>query len=327
MRRREFITLLGGAAAAWPLAAHGQQTAMPVIGFLGISSPHIFMPRLAAFRQGLNEMGYVEGQNTTIEYRWANDQPDRLAELAVDLVRRNVSVIATTGGTASVLAAKAATSAIPIVFATGTDPIELGLVTSFNRPGGNITGVSFLTITVVAKQFEVLHEIVPNAGVVGLLVNPTNATTADIIGKVQAAANALGQRLFVVNAAAERDLEATFATFVQQRVGALMVSPDVFFFGQRDRIVAFAARHAMPAIYASREFPAAGGLMSYGTDIDDAYRQEGVYVGRILKGEKPADLPVQQSVKVALVINFKTARTLGITIPLPLSGRADEVIE
>jgi putative ABC transport system substrate-binding protein len=325
MRRREFITLLG-ATATWPFSARAQQT-MPVIGFLGVSSPDSYAPRLVAFHQGLNESGYVEGQNAIIEYRWANDRYDQLSELAVDLVRRKVTVIAIGGGGAAAFAAKAATSTIPIVFATGGDPIELGLVASLTRPAGNITGVSFLTSTLVAKQFEVLHEIVPNAGVVGILVNPANPLAKIEIRNVQAAADSLGQKLLVVEVAAESELERAFTTFVQQRVGALLVLPDVVFYGRRNPIVAAAARHLIPAIYPSREFAAAGGLVSYGTSIDDAYRLVGVYVGRILKGEKPADLPVQQSVKVELVINFKTARMLGISIPLPLSGRADEVIE
>ncbi len=331
MKRRAFIALLGG-TAAWPLVARphvarAQQAPLPVIGLLGISSRDTFASRLTAFHKGLGETGYVEHRNVAIDYRWADDQPDRLPALAADLIQRRVAVIATTGGTASALAAQAATSTVPIVFATAADPVDLGLVASFNRPGGNLTGVSFLISTVAPKQFEALHETVPNAGTIGVLVNPTNANAKFEIARVQAAADAVGRKLHIVHAANGSDLETAFATLLQQRVGAFMVAPDVFFFGQRNHIVSWAARHGVPGIYPSREFPEAGGLMSYGTSVDDAYRQEGVYVGRILKGEKPADLPVQQVVKVELVINLKTAKVIGVTIPLPLSGRADEVIE
>ncbi|MET0722811.1 MAG: ABC transporter substrate-binding protein [Tardiphaga sp.] len=328
MRRRDLLGLLCCTAAGWPAASRAQQLAMPVIGFLGLSSPGAFSPRLSAFRKGLAEAGFVENRNVAIEYRWADDDVSRLQELAADLVRRNVNVIATAGGPAPALAAKAATSTIPIVFATpGSDPIELGLVASMNRPEGNITGVGFLVSTVSGKQLEVLHEAAPNAMTVGLLVNPTNPNMSYYIKNVQDAAEVFGRKLLVVRAATEAELDTALATLADHRVGALLATPDVFFFRQRERIGSWAARKNVPGMYASREFPEAGGLMSYGTSIDDGYRQEGVYVGRVLKGEKPADLPVQQAVKIELVINLKTAKALGLDIPITLLGRADEVIE
>jgi putative ABC transport system substrate-binding protein len=327
MRRREFITLLGG-AAVWPLAARAQQTAMPVIGFLGLSSPDAFSGRLAAFKNGLAAAGFSENRNVEVIYRWAHDEADRLPRLAADLVNRNVNVIATTGGPASAFAAKTATSSIPIVFATpGSDPIELGLVASMNRPGGNITGVGFLVSTISGKQLELLHETVPNAKSVGLLVNPANPNTQNYVRNVQIAADALGREVLVLRAATETELTKALETLAEQRVGAFIAVLDVFFFRQREQIVSWAARHAVPGMYASRDFPEIGGLMSYGSSLDDAHRQEGVYVGRVLKGEKPGDLPVQQAVKIELVLNLRTAKALGLTIPLPLSGRADEVIE
>jgi putative ABC transport system substrate-binding protein len=327
VRRREFITLLGGATAALPLTARAQQSAMPVIGYLSSLSPDTYAPRLAAFRKGLAESGYVEGRSIAIEYRWAEGQYHRLPALAADLARREVAVIAAMGGDTSALAAKAATATIPIVFAVTADPVKSGLVSSLNRPGGNVTGVNFLLSMMTAKLFEVLQEVVPNAAAIGFLVNPRGANAEPDISEVRVAAHALGRRLFVASASSEPEIDAAFATLVQERVGALLVGNDVFFYSQRGRIVALAARHAIPAMYNVREYPAAGGLMSYGTSVDDAQRLAGVYVGRILKGAKPADLPVVQSTKVEFVVNLKTAKMLGLTFPLPLIGRADEVIE
>jgi putative ABC transport system substrate-binding protein len=327
MQRREFIKLIGGAAAAWPLAARAQQPAMPVIGFLGSESPDLFAGRLRAFRQGLDEAGFVESRNVAIEYRWARGEYDRLPVLAADLVRQSVTaMVATT--TPSVLAAKAATMTIPIVFLTSSDPVEVGLVASLNRPGGNMTGVSNLTVETGAKQMEMLHELVPTATLIALLVNPANPVLADTLSRgLQAAARAIRQQILVVSASTESDLDTAFTTLVEQRVGALVVGTDPFFNSRPDQLVALAARHAMPAIYPYRELAVAGGLMSYGTSLADAYRLVGVYTGRILKGEKPADLPVQQSTKVEFVINLKTAKALGLTFPITLLGRADEVIE
>jgi ABC-type uncharacterized transport system substrate-binding protein len=327
IRRREFITLLGGATAAWPLAARAQQAGMPVVGYLGGLSPDTFAPRLAAFRKGLAESGYVEGRSVAIEYRWAEGQYDRLPALAAELVRRQVAVIAAMGGDAPAFAAKSASTTIPIVFAVAADPVKAGLVSSLNRPGGNLTGVNFLLNMIAAKLFEVLNETVPKATTVGFLINPSGPEAESAISEVRLAAQALGQELFVVKATSEHEIDAAFATLAQERVGALLVGNDVFFYSRREQIVALAARHAMPAIYNVREFAQAGGLMSYGTSVDDAQRQAGVYVGRILQGAKPTDLPVQQAVKVELVLNLKTAKTLGLTFPLTLLARADEVIE
>jgi putative tryptophan/tyrosine transport system substrate-binding protein len=327
LRRREFITLLAGAAAGWPLATRAQQAGLPVIGFLGSGSLETDAFRVAAFRQGLSERGYVEGRNVTFEYRWAEGQYERLPALANDLVRRQVALIAAIGASPSARAAKGATTSIPIVFASGTDPVKLGLVASLNRPGNNLTGVSFLINVLVTKQFELLRETVPNATVIGFLVNPSAPGTESDTRDVQAAADAVGQKLVVVKAAAASEFEAAFETLVQQGVNALLVNGDAFFTTQHKQIVAMAASRALPSIDGIREFVALGGLMSYGTNMNDAYRWVGIYAGRILKGEKPADLPVQQSVKVELVINLKTAKALSLTFPITLLGRADEVIE
>jgi putative tryptophan/tyrosine transport system substrate-binding protein len=325
--RRQFLSALGGAAATWPLPARAQQPALPVIGYLTSLSPGPGDIRRAAFWQGLKTTGYVEGQNVAIESRWADGHYDRLPALAADLVSRKVSVLAAVGGNPSAVAAKAATTTVPIVFVIGGDPVKLGLVSSLSHPGGNLTGSSFLLNTLTAKRLELLHELVPAAKVVGYLVNPTNPSSQSELTDVQAAARALGLQLIILNANNEREIDAAFADFSQQRITAFFTGADIFFFNRREQIVALAARYAMPAIYHLRDFAADGGLMSYGTSLDDAYRLAGVYAGRILKGEKPADLPVQQSVKVELVINLKTAKPLGLTFPLTLLGRADEVIE
>ena len=287
LRRREFVSLLGG-AAAWPLVARAQQPAKPVVGYLGGLSRDTYAPRLAAFHKGLAERGYVDGRSVEIEYRWANGQYDRLPELAADLVRRQVAVIAAMGGDAPAFAAKAASTTIPIVFAVTADPVKAGLVSSLNRPGGNITGVNFLLNTIAAKLFEVLNETVPKATTIGFLVNPSGPEAEFAVSEVSLAAQALGQQLFVVKAASEYEIDAAFAILAQERVGALLVGNDVFFYSRREQIVALAARHGMPAIYNVREFVQAGGLMSYGTSVDDAQRQAGAYVGRILQGTKPA---------------------------------------
>jgi putative ABC transport system substrate-binding protein len=325
MRRREFITLVGGVAAAWPVAARGQQPAMPVIGFLHHASPDVAAGLAAAFRQGLKETGFVEGQNVRIEYRWAQGRYDLLPELAADLVRREVAVIMTNTPTSQV--AKAATSTIPIVFASADDPIPLGLVASFNRPGGNATGIYFLIAALEGKRVEFLHEVVPKPGTIALLVDPNFPSAATQTLAMRQAARSLGLNLLVVTAGTERDIDTAFATLVRERAGALAVAASGFFFFHREQLVALAAHHGMPVVYPWRDAAAAGGLMSYGASPFDAYRQAGIYAGRILKGEKPADLPVQQAVKVEFVINLRTAKALGLTVPLPLLGRADEVIE
>jgi putative tryptophan/tyrosine transport system substrate-binding protein len=325
VRRREFITLLGG-AAAWPLAARAQQAAMPVIGFLNGASPDGYAPSVTAFRQGLKEAGYVDGQNATIEYRWAEGHYDRLPALAADLVQQKVTVIAATT-TPAALAAKAATSTVPIVFTTGGDPIKLGLVASLRRPGGNVTGSTQLSVEVGPKRLELARELFPGATTVALLVNPANPLAATVSKDLQAVADTLGLRLHVLHASTEADFEAACGTAAQLRVALVISTPDPLFGSHAAQLGALALRHSVPAIYFQREFAAAGGLMSYGGSITDTYRLAGLYAGRILKGEKPADLPVVQSTKVELILNLKTAKALGITVPLPLSGRADEVIE
>ena len=327
MRRREFSTLLGGAALAWPLAARAQQPTIPVIGFLHNASYGARREQIAVFHQGLNEAGYTVGRNVAIEYRWAEGQNDRLPTLAAELVRRQVAVIATPGSTPSALAAKAATNSIPIVFWVASDPVDVGLVASLNRPGGNLTGVAILGTELAGKALDVLHESLPTATSIGLLVNPTNPTTESFTREVQVAAGVLGLRLLVQNASNKSDIDAAFATLGQQGAGALMSMTDPVFFTQIAQLVALAARHAIPTISPFREFTAGGGLMSYGSSNDDAYRQVGVYTGRILKGEKPADLPVQRATKIELVINLKTAKALGLTIPPGILAIADEVIE
>jgi putative ABC transport system substrate-binding protein len=326
MKRRAFITLLGG-AAAWPLAARAQQLGIPVIGYLsGGSAIDEASREVAGLIQGLAETGYVEGQNVRIEYRWSEGRKDRLPSMVADLVQHGVAVIASIT-TIAALAAKAATTTTPIVFLIGANPVKFGLVTSLSHPSGNATGVNLLMNELVAKQIDVLHEAVPKAVVIGFLVNPINPNTASDTKDAQVATEALGCKLLVVNAGTEREIDTAFGIFIQQQVGALLVHTDPFFLSQREQLVALTARHALPAMYAFRDFIPAGGLMSYGTSLTDGARQVGVYTGRILKGEKPADLPVQQAVKVELVINLKTAQTLGLTFPITLLGRADEVIE
>jgi ABC-type uncharacterized transport system substrate-binding protein len=326
VRRREFITLLGGAAAAWPLAARAQQPPMPVVGFLSSGSPAPLRQQVAAFREGLKEAGYVEGQNVTVEYGFAEGQLDRFPVLVSDLVRRQVSVLVVTSNTGA-LVAKHATSTIPIVFSVGDDPVASGLVPSLNRPGGNLTGVYQFTTGLEAKRLGLLHEMVPKATTIAVLVNPNFSGAKTQLHDVQEAAPRLGVQLVVVRANVESDFDAAFATLVQQRAGALLVCASPFFNGRRQQLVVLAARHAVPAIYEWRDFAEAGGLMSYGTILADAYRQAGVYAGRVLKGAKPADLPVVQATRFEFVINLSTAKALGIEVPPTLSARADEVIE
>jgi putative ABC transport system substrate-binding protein len=326
MRRREFIALLGGAVAAWPLATRAQQPAMPVVGFLSATPPGPAALLVAAVQRGLGESGYFENQTLSTEYRWAEDQYDRLLELANSLVSLKVAAIVALNSPAA-LAAKRATATIPIVFISGIDPVTSGLVESLNRPGGNATGVYILTASLEAKRLEFLHEVVPRAAVIGVLVNPNFSGTERELGDLQDAARILGVELLVLKATGDGDVNSIFETLIERGIRALLVTSDPFLYGRRDQVVALAARHAIPVMYNFSEFALGGGLMSYGSPLSDAYRQVGVYTGQILKGAKPADLPVQQSTKVELVINLKTARTLGLTIPLPLLGRADEVIE
>jgi putative tryptophan/tyrosine transport system substrate-binding protein len=326
MKRREFITLLGGAAAAWPLGVRAQQTALPVIGFLSGRSrdddPHL----LPAFHRGLKEAGYIEGQNVTIEYRFADNQYDRLPALAADLVQRRVALIVTNGPAART--AKAATETIPIVFTAGFDPVEVGLVASLNRPGGNITGVTILDVELGPKRLELLYELVPTATIIAALVNPTDPARAQTTAKgFQGAAGTLGLQLHVLHASTDRDLNTVFASLAQLRAGGLVIGGESFFNSRSEQLGALSIRHAVPAIYQMRAFAAAGGLMSYGASLTDSYRTAGIYAGRILKGEKPAELPVQQATKVELILNLKAAKALGLTVPLSLLGRADEVIE
>jgi putative ABC transport system substrate-binding protein len=325
MRRRAFITLLGG-AAAWPLAARAQQPTIPVVGFLSSATAKQWAPLTGAFLEGLNEAEIVVGRNVTIEYRWAEGQYDRLPALATELAQRQVSVIAALTTPAAV-AAKAATRTIPIVFSTIGDPVQIGLVASLRRPGGNITGATYLNVEVGPKLFELLHEVVPKATTVAALVNPTNPNAEILSNSLQVAARTLGLELHILKASAERDINAAFETLMQLRVGGLVIPSDVFLITHEEQLAALALRHRVPAISQTRAFAVAGGLMSYAGSASDAYRQAGAYTGRVLKGEKPADLPVQQTTKVELIVNLKTAKALGITVPLPLSGRADEVFE
>jgi putative tryptophan/tyrosine transport system substrate-binding protein len=325
--RRELITLLGG-AAAWPLTARAQQPAMPVIGFLGTTFPTERPERLVALRQGLGEVGFVEGKTIAIEYRWAEDRPDRLPELALELVRRQVAVIAVAGNAPAILAAKSATTTIPIVFSVPGDPVKLGLVSSINRPGGNATGINFFVGELGTKRVGLLHELLPGATRLAVLVNPSDKTTMEVTTRdVQEAARTMGLQVHVVYAATGPDIDQAFATLGREQSDALFVGPDIFFNSRRVQIAILAARYGIPSAFAVRDYVEAGGLMSYGTNINDAYRQVGVYTGRILKGEKPADLPVLQATRFELVINLRTARALGVSVPPSLLARADEVIE
>jgi putative ABC transport system substrate-binding protein len=326
IRRREFMTLLGG-AAAWPLAARAQQPAMPVVGFLSSASPDQDAGRLRGFRQGLSEAGFVEGRNVSIEYRWAEEQNDRLPTLVADLVRREVAVIVQAGQVLGAILAKAATKTIPIVFLTGGDPLALGLVASLNRPGGNVTGITTLSAELEPKRLELLHEVVPRATTVGALLNPSNPNAESQSKDIQAAARTLGLSLHLLNASSEDDFNTAFARLAQLQAGGLVIATDGLFISRGERLAGLAVQHAVPAIFQFRPFAAAGGFMSYGGNLVEMYRQSGVYTARILRGEKPADLPVQQVTKVELIINLKTARALGLTVPLTLLGRADEVIE
>jgi putative ABC transport system substrate-binding protein len=325
IERREFITLLGG-AAAWPLVARAQQAGMPVVGFLNTASADAFAHLVVAFRRGLNQSGYVEGENIVIEYRWAGGRYDRVPELAAELVERGVNVLAAFSPPAA-LAAKAATASIPIVIVSGDDPVKLGLIASLNRPGGNVTGVSLFTVALGAKRHELLHDLMPAATAIGVLINPDSPNAEPDIGDARRAARVLGWQIAVVNATTELEFDAAFAKLLEQRVAALVVGNDQFFNSRRERIVTLADRQSLPTIYPLRDFTVAGGLMSYGPSISEAYREAGVYAGRILKGMKPADLPVVQPTKFELVINLKTAKALGLTVPSTLLARADEVIE
>jgi putative ABC transport system substrate-binding protein len=325
--RRKFLSALGGAVAGWPLAARAQQPAVPVIGFLHSATASGYTPMTAAFSKSLSEAGYFLDRNIMIEYRWADGHLDRLPDLAADLVRREVSVMFTGGGSDACLVAKAATSKIPIVFANGTDPVEAGLVASFDRPGGNVTGISFLVDTLGPKELETLHEVVPKAANIAVLLNPKLSTASSQLKDMQEAARALSRQISVFHASTAGDIDTIFASLVLQQVGGLVIGANSLLFSRRDQIVSLATRYSVPTVYPWREAAAAGGLVSYGASVTDAYRLAGVYTARVLKGEKPANLPVQQSTKTELVINLKTAKNLGLTFPLPLLGRADEVIE
>jgi putative ABC transport system substrate-binding protein len=325
--RREFITLVGGAAAAWPLAARAQQPSMPVVGFISGRSPRDSESLAAAFRRGLTESGYIEGQNVAIEYRWAEYHNERLPAMAADLVHLKVGVIAAIGGTPTVLAAKAATTTTPIVFAMGSDPVTSGVVTSLNQPGGNVTGVTFFTGPLGPKRLELLRDLVPKATTIALLVNPQAAVSTADGANVQAAAHSVGLQTLVLNSSAEGHVEDAFTVIVERRIDAVLITADPFFISQRDKLVALAARHAIPVIYFGREFVAAGGLISYGASETDAFRSAGVYVGRVFKGARPGDLPVMLPTKFDLVINLKTAKALGLTVPLIMQMTADEMIE
>jgi putative tryptophan/tyrosine transport system substrate-binding protein len=328
MRRREFITFVSGAAATWPLAVRGQQVALPVIGFLGSVSADGYAIRVAAFLQGLKEAGYVDGQNVKIEYRWANGQYDRLPALATELVQRQVAVLVAGGGTPTAMAAKAATTAIPVVFAVAVDPVRVGLVASLTQPGGNLTGVTDLDVEVGPKRLELLRDLLPKAANAAVLINPANPTLADaFVQAVEPAGRTLGLQVNIVRASTEQEIDAAFANLVQLRADGVIIMPDVFFNTRSGQLAALALRNRLPAIYQFRPFAAAGGLMSYGSDQSEYYRLVGLYAGKVLKGEKPTDLPVQQVTKIELIVNLKTAKALGVTVPLPLLGRADEVIE
>ena len=327
MQRREFITLLGGAAAAWPFSVRAQQPTIPVIGFVNVASAKDYEPRLSAFLKGLSETGYVDGRNVAIEFRWAENQSDRLPAMVADMVHRQVAVIAATG-TQAAIAAKAATATVPIVFELGSDPVRLGLVASINRPSGNVTGVTNANVGIAPKLLQMLHELLPTARIMALLVNPAEPALAETYTKeVQAAARALGLELHVLNASTEGDFDGVFAKLIQLRAGGLVIGGGAYFTSRTEQLAALSVRHAVPAIYYNRRFAVAGGLLSYGADSTDAYRLAGIYTGRVLKGDKPADLPVQQATKVELYINLKTAKALGLTIPNTLIGRADEVFE
>jgi putative ABC transport system substrate-binding protein len=328
VRRRDFIKIIAGSAAAWPFGARAQQPAIPIVGYLGSESPDLFGIRLIAFRQGLSAMGYDEGRNVAIEYRWANGDTDRLPALAADLVNRQVAVIAAPGSVIAALAAKAATTTIPVVFETGLDPVAAGLVRSLNRPEGNVTGITSLNAVVATKAPELLHELVPEAKSFAVLVNPANRVNFDSTMKnLEATSRALGLQFHILNASIEREIESAFVKLDQLQVGGLIVAADIFFNSRARQLAALTLQHAVPAVHAVREFAVAGGLVSYGGNIRETHRQAGIYTGRILKGEKPADLAVQQVTKIELTINLRTAKALGLTVSLPLLGRADEVIE
>jgi putative ABC transport system substrate-binding protein len=327
MKRRQLLTLIGGAAAAWPLGARAQQPALPVIGFLGSTSANSYAPHVAAFRQALNEAGFIEGRNVLIEFRWADNHYDRLLELAADLVRRRVAVIIAAAGVQTALAAKAATAAIPIVFINGSDPVKLGLVASLNRPGGNITGLTNLAVQVAEKRLELARELVPSADVIAWLTNPLNPNAEHLANELENAARKLGRRLLLLNVSNEGDLGAAFATLVRNRAGVAANSADPIFTNHRDQLIVLAARHRVPSVYPDRQYVVAGGLMGYGPSVADSLRQVGAYAGRILKGAKPADLPVLQPTRFELTINLKTAKALGVEVPAKLLALANEVIE